>query len=235
MSYCVHCGVELDPTAEFCPLCHTPVQNPVQPVDRESPKPFPTERQEVPLAAKWELAVLISAMLASAAVCCGILNIFLRAGLWSLYIIGAAVMLWIFLVPPLLYRGLSPVIQLLADVLAVSAYVGAIAWNVGGLSGWYVHIALPIILWLGAELLAVMLPLRRGRSILSTTTILIGAIGVFPLGVEAGMRPIFPGRVAAHLVSGGADHRRGIDDSADYRAPGAVPAGRSAQKISYVT
>ena len=149
MSYCVHCGVELDPTAEFCPLCHTPVQNPVQPVDRESPKPFPTERQEVPLAAKWELAVLISAMLASAAVCCG-----------------------------------SPVIQLLADVLAVSAYVGAIAWNVGGLSGWYVHIALPIILWLGAELLAVMLPLRRGRSILSTTTILIGAIGVFPLGVE---------------------------------------------------
>ena len=102
----------------------------------------------------------------------------------SLYIIGAAVMLWIFLVPPLLHRGLSPVIQLLADVLAVSAYVGAIAWNVGGLSGWYVHIALPIILWLGAELLAVMLPLRRGRSILSTTTILIGAIGVFPLGVE---------------------------------------------------
>ena len=128
--------------------------------------------------------MLISAMLASAAVCCGILNIFLRAGLWSLYIIGAAVMLWIFLVPPLLRRGLSPVIQLLADVLAVSAYVGAIAWNVGGLSGWYVHIALPIILWLGAELLAVMLPLRRGRSILSTTTILIGAIGVFPLGVE---------------------------------------------------
>ena len=184
MSYCVNCGVELDPTAESCPLCHTPVNNPRQPVDRESPKPFPTERQEVPLAAKWELAVLISAMLASAAVCCGILNIFLRAGLWSLYIIGAAVMLWIFLVPPLLRRGLSPVIQLLADVAAVSAYVGAIAWNLHGLSGWYLHIALPIILWLGAELLTVMLPLRQGRSILSTITIIIGAIGVFPVGVE---------------------------------------------------
>lgn len=184
MSYCVNCGVELDPTAEACPLCHTPVYHPRQPIDRESPKPFPTERQEVPLAAKWELAVLISAMLASAAVCCGILNIFLRAGLWSLYIIGAAVMLWIFLVPPLLRRGLSPVIQLLADVAAVSAYVGAIAWNLHGLGGWYLHIALPIILWLGAELLTVMLPLRRGRSILSTITIIIGAIGVFPVGVE---------------------------------------------------
>lgn len=184
MSYCVNCGVELDSTAEACPLCHTPVYHPRQPIDRESPKPFPTERQEVPLAAKWELAVLISAMLASAAVCCGILNIFLRAGLWSLYIIGAAVMLWIFLVPPLLRRGLSPVIQLLADVAAVSAYVGAIAWNLHGLGGWYLHIALPIILWLGAELLTVMLPLRRGRSILSTITIIIGAIGVFPVGVE---------------------------------------------------
>ena len=184
MSYCVNCGVELDSTAEACPLCHTPVYHPRQPIDQESPKPFPTERQEVPLAAKWELAVLISAMLASAAVCCGILNIFLRAGLWSLYIIGAAAMLWIFLVPPLLRRGLSPVIQLLADVAAVSAYVGAIAWNLHGLGGWYLHIALPVILWLGAELLTVMLPLRRGRSILSTITIIIGAIGVFPVGVE---------------------------------------------------
>ena len=28
MSYCVNCGVELDATASFCPLCHTPVLNP---------------------------------------------------------------------------------------------------------------------------------------------------------------------------------------------------------------
>lgn len=184
MSYCVNCGVELDATAERCPLCHTPVQNPRQPVDHDRPRPFPPERQEVPVTAKWELAVLISAMLASAAVCCGILNLFLRAGWWSLYIIGAAVMLWIFLVPPLLRRGLSPVIQLLADMAAVAVYVLAIAWNLHGVSTWYVHVALPIIIWLGAELLAVLLPLRRGRSILSTITILIGAAGFFPVGIE---------------------------------------------------
>ena len=33
MSYCVHCGVELDATASFCPLCHTRVLDPGQPVD----------------------------------------------------------------------------------------------------------------------------------------------------------------------------------------------------------
>ena len=42
MSYCVHCGVELDPTAAVCPLCATPVRDPARPVDTVSPRPFPT-------------------------------------------------------------------------------------------------------------------------------------------------------------------------------------------------
>ena len=184
MSYCVNCGVELDKTAEVCPLCHTPVLNPNELVDRVSPPPFPLERSEVPLAAKWEMAILISAMLASVAVCCGVLNLFLRAGgAWSLYIIGAAVMLWIFLVPPLLKRGLSPVIRIAGEMVAVAVYVLAIAWNLDGLR-WYLRLALPVILWLGAELLALALILRKGRSILSTITILIGAAALFPVGVE---------------------------------------------------
>ena len=28
MSYCVHCGVELDPSLKKCPLCNTPVLDP---------------------------------------------------------------------------------------------------------------------------------------------------------------------------------------------------------------
>ena len=98
MSYCVHCGVELDATASFCPLCHTRVLDPGQPVDTASPKPFPTRRGEVAPAAKQEVALLITAMLASVAVCCGVLNLFLRADrMWSLYVIGAAAMLWLWL------------------------------------------------------------------------------------------------------------------------------------------
>ena len=64
MSYCVNCGVELDATARACPLCHTPVQNPNQPVDAELPPPFPSRRKEVQPASKKELALLISAMFA---------------------------------------------------------------------------------------------------------------------------------------------------------------------------
>ena len=109
MSYCVNCGVELDSTASFCPLCRTPVVNPRQPVDTGSSPPFPTERREVPPASKAELAILVSSMLASVAVCCGLLNLVLRSGhIWSLYVIGAAAMLWVWLVPPLLLRTMAP-------------------------------------------------------------------------------------------------------------------------------
>ena len=121
MSYCVNCGVELDDTAAFCPLCHTPVHNPNQPVNQTAPKPFPTERKEVPPASKLQVAILLSTILASVAVCCGVLNVFLRTQrTWSLYVIGAALMIWIWTVPPLLHHRKDTFrLQLLADVLAI--------------------------------------------------------------------------------------------------------------------
>ncbi|WP_291246490.1 zinc-ribbon domain-containing protein [Fournierella sp.] len=75
MSYCVQCGVELDSTAERCPLCGTPVYNPNQPVDRTSPPPFPAIRQEVAPIDRRELAVAVTAVLSSASVFCVLLNL----------------------------------------------------------------------------------------------------------------------------------------------------------------
>ena len=136
MSYCVHCGVELDATASFCPLCHTRVLDPGQPVDTASPKPFPTRRGEVAPAAKQEVALLITAMLASVAVCCGVLNLFLRADrMWSLYVIGAAAMLWgagAAAAGP----GMHLLLRLLLDVAAVALYVYLISVDLNG-RDWY--------------------------------------------------------------------------------------------------
>ena len=159
MSYCVNCGVELDETASFCPLCHTPVYNPNQPVNEAAPKPFPTERKEVPPSSKLPIAILISTVLASVAVCCGILNLFLKTQhTWSLYVIGAAIMLWIWTVPPLLHHKKDTFrLQLLADVLAIAVYVSLIAVDLDGWD-WYLH--------------------------LSSIALVIGSSGVFTLGVE---------------------------------------------------
>lgn len=139
----------------------------------------------MPLETKWALAILISAMLASMALCCGLLNLFLRTQhLWSLYVIGAAAMLWIFLVPPLMRRGLSPLIQVAADTAAIGGYVLLIALDLDGLN-WYVDLALPIVALLGAILLFLVLVLRNHqRSILSTIALVIGSVGIFTMGLE---------------------------------------------------
>lgn len=185
MSYCVNCGVALDSTAEFCPLCHAPVCNPVQPVDREGPTPFPTDRREVPPASKRELAILISAMLVSVSVCCALLNLILRAErIWSLYVVSAAVMVWVWFVPPLLRRGRPLRFQGGINWLSVVAYVLLIAMDLNGW-GWYWGLALPILLLLGIMgfFLDGMLH-KRQRSVLSGLTLIVGSVGVFMVGVE---------------------------------------------------
>lgn len=92
MSYCVNCGVELDPGAARCPLCGTPAWKP----DPDAPSYFPTKPAEVPPASRRAAAALLTAMLASVSLCCGVLNLLLPTERpWSLYVIGAAVMLWI--------------------------------------------------------------------------------------------------------------------------------------------
>ena len=185
MSYCVHCGVELDSTASFCPLCHTPVLDPARPADTGSPGPFPTRRGEVAPVSKAEAALLITAMLASVAVCCGVLNLFLQAGrAWSLYVIGAAAMLWLWLVPPLLARGMHLLLRLAVDIGAVLLYVYLISVDLDG-RAWFLGLAAPLILWGGAVLLILGLVLLvYHRSAITTLTILIGSVGIFVLGVE---------------------------------------------------
>ncbi|MFR5846186.1 MAG: hypothetical protein ACLUEU_10705 [Oscillospiraceae bacterium] len=48
MSYCVNCGVELDPARQRCPLCGTPAWKP----DSTAPSYFPTKPAEVPPASR---------------------------------------------------------------------------------------------------------------------------------------------------------------------------------------
>lgn len=186
MSYCVNCGVELDATAHSCPLCRTEVQNPHQAVDTELPPPFPTRREEVRPASRRELILLLTAMLASVAVCSGVLNLFFLHSQrpWSLYVIGAAVMFWIWLVPPLFVRAMPLWIRLALDAAAVGVYVYLISIDLRG-RAWFFGLALPIVLLLTAIMMALGIFLGgKSRSILTKVTVVIGAVGLFVCGVE---------------------------------------------------
>ena len=61
MSYCVNCGVELDPSAKTCPLCGTPAWHP----ELDAPPYFPANSAAVQPASRREAAILLTAMLVS--------------------------------------------------------------------------------------------------------------------------------------------------------------------------
>ncbi|MCI2057750.1 MAG: DUF6320 domain-containing protein [Oscillibacter sp.] len=184
MPYCVNCGVELSAAASVCPLCHTPVWHPAEAEETAQPPFFPTNREEVRPVSKRALALLASAMLASAALCCRILNFFLRPGQdWWLYVAGAAVMLWIWFVAPLLARRIPLWGRLTLDVFAVGIYLFVISLATGG--DWFFHLALPILSVAAVLVFSLSFLLRdRRRSRLSGIALTIGTAGLFALGIE---------------------------------------------------
>lgn len=184
MAYCVNCGVELNPNAAVCPLCGTPAW---QPEKHPSAAPyFPTKPPAVGPVSKRELALLGTCSLGSVALICGLLNLVLFPGRrWSLYVIGAAVMLWIWLVgAPLLLRKLPAFFKLTLDVAAVGIYVYLISIDLDGRS-WFLGLALPI-LGVACAVVFLLSFLLRGRrhSRLGTLCLCVGAVGVFTIGVE---------------------------------------------------
>ena len=185
MSYCVNCGVELGKDLERCPLCGTIVINPNE-MDKEIEMPFfPTRQEAVKPVSKRELALLLSVMLASVSVCCGFLNLALRADTaWSLYAVGAAAMIWIWFVLPLIWRGMKVVEKLVADILAIALYVLLIAIASGGMY-WYLGLALPIIASAAVIALVVGWLLRDGRrSMLMSIVISLLGTGIMGFAAE---------------------------------------------------
>lgn len=185
MSYCVHCGVELDKTAQTCPLCQTKVHTPNQLIDLTSPTPYPTTKGELETIKKRDSAIVTSVVLGSTAVSCGLLNLFIfREGLWSLYIIGVCILLWIFSIPFLIYSKLPIYISIFLDGVAAAMYCGIIAYQFPG-RGWYQNLALPIIILfiILVEIFAIYIKMFK-HSILSKACLFFSEVSVLCVGIE---------------------------------------------------
>lgn len=185
MSYCVNCGVELNPAARECPLCRTPVLNPSCPVDADAPSFFPTRREEVAPVSRREAALLLTAMLLSVAICCTLLNLVFYSDVWwSFFIGGAMAMLWVWFVPPLLSRKLFILVRLTLDVLAVGVYILLIAIALDGMD-WFVGLALPIVA-AGVLVIPVLYWIIRTRrcSLLVSAVLVLLALGLFAVLTE---------------------------------------------------
>ncbi|MBQ8592646.1 MAG: hypothetical protein IJ485_07865 [Lachnospiraceae bacterium] len=185
MSYCVNCGVELEASHTSCPLCNTPVLNPKQLSLTQSVPPFPKEKGQVEVVKRKDLAILLSVVLLSTAITCGLLNLLVyNESLWSLVIIGACVVIWVFMIPLVIYTKLPIYVSILFDGIVLAIYL----FMITGLTtnnSWYFHIAMPIIMLLTflAECMALLLRKFRA-SFLFTATISFAELAILCTGIE---------------------------------------------------
>ena len=144
MSYCVNCGVKLDPSLKYCPLCNTPVINPHDLSKMQPVSPFPKEKGQVEVVRRKDLAILLSVSLTAAGLCSLLLNLLVfKQHLWSLYVIGACVLIWVMSIPAVIYTKLPIYLSLLFDGLAVMLYQFLIGFNTTDHS-WFFGLSLPI-------------------------------------------------------------------------------------------
>lgn len=186
MSYCVNCGVELQADAEKCPLCNTVVINPNELKRAEDVQaPFPSERGQVETVKRKDIGILLTAVLAATGAICGALNaLSFRGSLWSLAVGGVCVVLWVILIPVVIFKRQPVYVSLLLDGVAVAAYLYMLTYLVGS-SGWYFGLGLPItvLVTVIAELFTVCvkkLPYAFLVGCLESVT----AVGLLCMGIE---------------------------------------------------
>ena len=186
MSYCVNCGVELDASRKDCPLCGTPVINPMELEKlREARSPFPKKRGEVEAVKRKDFGILLSIMTLSTAIICGILNrLVFRSHMWSLAVVGACVLLWIVMVPFVSNAGQSVYLSLLYDGAAVAFLLYMITYLVED-DHWFMGLGLPLTVLVTAvtEMFTFCVD-KLPKSFLTVSLYLFTGIGLLCLGIE---------------------------------------------------
>lgn len=186
MSYCVNCGVELDASAKSCPLCNTPVINPkVLEQMAVAQTPFPQKKGQVEAVKRKDLGILMTVMVVSTAVICGLLNLLVFKGApWSLAVIGVCVILWVILIPAVIYTKQSIYVSLLYDGAAVGLYLYMLTFLTGS-GEWFWGLGLPItvLVLVDAELLTLCIK-KLPRSFLTVFLYVFTAIGILCADLE---------------------------------------------------
>lgn len=143
MSYCVNCGVKLAESETICPLCETPVVNPRAADGQTGYTPYPprVETHQVNTSFIAFLGFLILLIPMVVTFVCDLLTDF-RID-WSLYVSGAAAMLYVFMFVPMFFKKPLVYLFIAMDGCAVTLYLALIAWITRGMD-WFLPMALPI-------------------------------------------------------------------------------------------
>lgn len=185
MSYCVNCGVELHESAKVCPLCDTPVVNPNEVYREEHLTPYPTEKGQVEMVKRKDLGILLTTVALATAITCGLLNIYVFPGrLWSLAVIGVCVILWVIMIPAVIYTKQSVYTSILFDGLSVAVYLYMLTFLANS-DKWFFGLGLPIVVLVTVLVEAFALAVRKlPYSILTVALYFFTAVILLCTGLE---------------------------------------------------
>lgn len=145
MSYCVNCGVELEKSEQRCPLCGVEVINPAEPFDFTDVRPYPkhVERLNARIDRRYTATFLSLLLLIPVSVC--IFTNMLTGGTisWSLYVMGGALLLFCFLLLPLLLERRNVYGCLLIDGAATALFLLGVERITG--KSWFFTLGLPLV------------------------------------------------------------------------------------------
>lgn len=185
MSYCVNCGVELDHSAKKCPLCNTPVINPNFPEQGTGEGPFPEEVGVVETVKRKDMAILLTALVTSTALICGLLNLFVFTTVsWSYAVIGVCVFLWVAFIPVVIHTRQPVYISVLYDVGAGLMFLYMLARMINRFS-WFWNLGLPIgLLLLILIEIACFFVKRFPKSFFAIGLCFFSSVAILTVGIE---------------------------------------------------
>lgn len=151
MSYCVNCGVELEEAAKKCPLCNTPVINPNIKINEEVAASYSDKIAEIPESMKKRFtAFIITMVMLIPNIVCFLVNIIFRYDYTWVWLLNAtSVLIWAFIVLPLMWNKKAGIVHVLIDAAVAMGYAYVIYYIEKG-SGWFLECAVPIIIVLAA-------------------------------------------------------------------------------------
>lgn len=158
MPYCPRCGVEVEANKMKCPLCNTPLQ----PLDEEQPDykskypdDVPKDEQKPPKEKKKKKKRLLIFEITSVILVIPLIvsittNLIIDGTVtWSLYPIASLLLAWFMISAPLLFPN-NVVAIAAGEFIPLLVYFLVIDLLDNGQLNWYVRIALPIIVSVGA-------------------------------------------------------------------------------------
>ncbi len=185
MSYCVNCGVKLSDSEKKCPLCGTEVINPNKPWKEPNVGPYPKRVEHIVRKVDTQYGAILASLLLIIPVGVTLFADTIadnKVG-WSLWVLGAATVIFFFSLFPLLCKRKRPYLYLVIDTFVLGIYLWLISCNTT--SDWYFSLGLPLVLLVGCCVCASVYTFRRSRlAIYVKWAVQFLITGLLSMGIE---------------------------------------------------